>query len=98
MLPDRCSVQEDSRRCPNPPEFVISIVDDTGEYMIGVTCARHRGMVSAKAATLQQRGRLRQGRVRFEPLKSVGTDCIKGDAEDLIGIRSNDSKSKPGGT
>lgn len=64
----------------------MSITDDTGQYMIGVTCRKHRHAVSEKISELQQRGSVPEGRIGFEPLKSVGTDCIKGDADQLIGI------------
>lgn len=84
MLPDRCTVRENSKQCVNPPEFVISILDDSGQYMIGVTCARHRSGVSGKIRGLQQQGKIPDGKIDFEPLKPVGTDCIRAGADDLI--------------
>ena len=42
MIPDRCSVRESKKQCVNPPEFVISVFVDDGEYMIGVTCEKHK--------------------------------------------------------
>ncbi len=45
MIPDRCSVRESKKQCVNPPEFVISVVVDEGEYMVGVTCEKHKDVV-----------------------------------------------------
>ena len=86
MLPDRCTVQEGGRRCPSPPEFVISVVVGSDEYMIGVTCARHKHAASKKTGSLQREGRIPDGKVSFGPLKAVGTDCVRGDPDDLIRI------------
>lgn len=86
MLPDRCSVSRGGRRCPSPPEFVVSVADGPDEYMIGVACGAHRGAIGARAADLQKKGRLPRGAVRFEPLRAVGTDCVRGDPDDLVAI------------
>lgn len=84
MLPDRCSIKEKGRICVNPPEFVISIVSENGEYMIGVTCERHKDLFSEKIDMLQQQNKIPRGQINFEKLKAVGTDCIKANADDLI--------------
>ncbi len=86
MLPDRCTVSEQQKRCVNPPEFIISIVMESDEYMIGVTCRRHRGAVAKKIMSLQDAGDIPAGQIRFELIKAVGTDCIKGHADDIIQI------------
>ena len=54
--------------------------------MVGVTCGAHREAVSGKVGALQREGRVREGEVSFSPVRAVGTDCIRGDADDLIGI------------
>ena len=84
MLPDRCSVKEEGKSCLNPPEYVISVVVEKDEYMVGVTCSRHKDKVSGKIEILQNEGKIPRGKISFSELKSVGTDCIKGDADDLI--------------
>lgn len=84
MLPDKCSVLEHNRHCPNPPEFVMSVLTESGEYMVGVTCRRHREHVSEKLSALQKQGRIPAGTISFSELKAVGTDCIRGDPDDLI--------------
>ncbi len=83
MLPDRCSVKEKGRDCVNPPEFVISIVDKD-EYMVGVTCQKHKKAVSEKISILQEQGKIPTGTINFSELKPVGTDCIRADSSDLI--------------
>lgn len=86
MLPDRCTVMENGRRCVNPPEFIISVIAGSGEYMIGVACGRHKHAVSKKITALQNEGKIPAGRISLAPLRAVGTDCIRGHADDLIRI------------
>ena len=59
---------------------------DTDEYMIGVTCGRHRQVVLAEVRRLQDQGKITRGTVGFTPVKPVGTDCIRGDPDDLVQI------------
>lgn len=90
MLPERCSIKQEGRRCVNPPEFTVSILSEinTDEYMIGVTCNKHRKMISEKISVLQKQGQILSGKINFTILKAVGTDCIKAnpDDSDLINI------------
>ncbi len=84
MLPIRCSVREKGKDCFNSPEFVISVLEEKQEYMVGVTCQKHREKVSEKLKNLQTAGKIPNGKIKFSPLKSVGTDCIRSDPDDLI--------------
>ncbi len=84
MLPIRCSVREKGKDCFNPPEFVISVLEQKQEYMVGVTCQKHRESVSIKLENLQTEGKIPNGKIKFSELKSVGTDCIRSDPDDLI--------------
>jgi len=84
MLPDRCSVKEKGRECVNPPEFVISVTEKDDEYMVGVTCQKHKDRVSDKIIILQNESKIPQGKIKFSELKSVGTDCVRSDPDDLI--------------
>ena len=86
MLPDKCSVLEKGKQCVNPPEFVVSIVTDKGEYMVGVTCDKHKQIVSGKIGILQNEGKIYDGKINFSPLKAVGTDCIHADVDDFVQI------------
>jgi len=84
MLPDRCSIKEGKRDCLNPPVFVISILVGDDEYMVGVTCQKHKGTVSEKVKILQEQEKIPKGKIQFSNLKAVGTDCIRSDPDDLI--------------
>ncbi len=86
MLPDRCSVLEKGKQCVNPPEFVVSIIADKDEYMVGVTCEKHKQSVSGKIGILQNEGKVQDGKINFSPLKAVGTDCIHADPDDFVQI------------
>lgn len=67
-----------------PPEFVISIQSEDGEYMVGVACGGHKNAFSEKLESLQKEGKVPQGTINFAGLKPVGTSCIKIDPNDLI--------------
>ena len=86
MLPDRCSVLEKGKQCGNPPEFIVSIIADKDEYMVGVTCEKHKQIVSGKIGILQNEGKAHDGKINFSPLKTVGTDCIHADTDDFVQI------------
>jgi len=84
MLPDRCSIMENGKQCVSPPEFVVSVVVEKDEYMVGVTCNRHKQLVSGKIQFLQNDGKIPNGKISFSPLKAIGTDCIHGNMDDFV--------------
>ena len=84
MFPVRCSVKEKGKDCVNSPEFVISIAQVDDEYMVGVTCQKHKERVSKKLVILQQEGKVPKGKIKFSELKAVGTDCVRSNPDDLI--------------
>lgn len=84
MLPDRCSIMEKGKQCVNTPEFVVSVVVEKDEYMVGVTCDKHKQIVSGKIQFLQNKDKIPHGKISFSPLKAVGTDCIHGDLDDFV--------------
>jgi len=86
MLPDKCSITEEGKQCVNPPEFIVSVTVKEDEYMVGVTCSKHKKIVSGKIQIFQKEGKIPLGTIGFTPLKAVGTDCIHGDEEDFIQI------------
>ncbi len=86
MLPDQCSVTEKGKQCVNPPEFIVSIVSDKDEYMVGVACEKHKQIVSGKIGILQNEGKIHDGKINFSPVKTVGTDCVHGDVDDFVQI------------
>ena len=84
MLPDKCSIREANRDCVDPPEYVIMVVSNNDEFMLGITCEKHKTSVFSKIKSLQSDGKIPKGTIKFENLKSVQTDCIRGDPDDLI--------------
>ena len=84
LLPNKCSIREGDKDCVNPPEYLITIVSDNDEFMIGITCEKHKESVSLKISSLQNDGKIPTGTVKFEKLKYVQTDCIRGYSDDLI--------------
>jgi len=84
MLPERCSVRQKDKDCVNPPEFVISVITGKDEYMVGVTCQKHKESVSEKLVILQNEDKIPKGKIKFSSLKAVGTDCIRKDPDELI--------------
>lgn len=93
MLPDRCSIMENTKQCVNPPEFVVSVIVEKDEYMVGVTCNKHKQIVSGKIQFLQNEGKLPTGKISFSPLKAVGTDCIHGDSDDFVQLDTKSHKN-----
>lgn len=53
----------------NPPAYIVSMVEEDGEYMIGMVCREHKDIVEG----LVKKG---EAIVKFEELKYVGTDCV----------------------
>lgn len=84
MLPNRCSVKEEGKNCVNPPEFIISVVTENDEYMLGVICQRHKDTISQKLNILQNENKIPKGKIKFTNIKAVGTECIRSDPDKLI--------------
>jgi len=84
LLPNKCSIRDGSKDCVNPPEYVITVVSNDDEFMLGITCERHKTSVFSKIESLQNQGKVPKGIIKFENLKSVQTDCVRGDPDDLI--------------
>jgi len=93
MLPDRCSITEKGNQCVNPPEFIVSVTVKEDEYMVGVTCDKHKQIVLGKIQFLQKEGKVPVGTIGFSPLKAVGTDCIHGDEDDFIQLDMKNIKN-----
>ncbi|MFQ5440585.1 MAG: hypothetical protein ACE5DL_03880 [Nitrosopumilaceae archaeon] len=93
MFPDKCSITENGKPCVNPPEFIVSVIVDQDEYMVGVTCPKHKKIVSGKIQLLQNENKVPLGKISFSPLKAVGTDCIHGNEDDLIQLDMKNIKN-----
>jgi hypothetical protein len=93
MVPDKCSVMEEGKQCVNPPQFVVSIISGSDEYMVGVTCQKNKHIVLGIIGIFQNEGKMNDGKISFSPVKSIGTDCVHGDADDFVQIDMNRSKN-----
>ena len=78
--------------CNVTPEFLF-IISGNDEYMVGVTCGRHKQVVTGKIGHLQKEGKIHDGKISFSPVKAVGTDCVHGDTDDFVQIDMNRSKN-----
>ena len=52
--------------------------------MVGITCEKHKGVVTVKIGELQKIGKIPEGTLEFQKLKAVGTDCVKGNPDDAL--------------
>ncbi|MBM3910961.1 MAG: hypothetical protein FJ356_04870 [Thaumarchaeota archaeon] len=84
MFPNHCSVKEKGKNCVNYPEFIISVGTESDEYMLGVTCQRHKDIISKKLNVLQNENKIPKGKIKFASIKAVGTECIRSDPDTLI--------------
>jgi len=58
LLPNKCSISQLDKECVNPPEYLITLVSDNDEFMIGNTCEKHKESVSLKISSLQNDGNI----------------------------------------
>ena len=84
MLPEHCSIRENGKDCQLPPEFIISIKVKEEEYMVGLTCDKHKQPFYNKLQNLQKEGKVPNGIIEFSGLKAVGTNCIRMDPDEFI--------------
>jgi len=56
MLPDKCSISEGNMDCVVPPAYVITVVSNNDEFMLGITCEKHKTSVFSKIKSLQSDG------------------------------------------
>lgn len=64
--------------------YVVSVKSHEGEYMLAVVCEDHKSGIEARLVAMQKESRVPQGRIHFQPVKAVTTDCIMGINEDYI--------------
>jgi len=58
MLPDKCSIREGNKDCVDPPAYVITVVSNNDEFMLGITCEKHKTSVFSKIKSLQSDGKI----------------------------------------
>lgn len=63
---------------------MISVVTESGEYMVGVICSEHRNDVKSRIKQRQKRGEIPSGNIRFQDIKIVTTNCVKVYRKELV--------------
>jgi hypothetical protein len=76
MVPERCSITTKGRICTLPPSHIVSILSENEEYMIGLVCSDHILLMKSKMASMQKSGKIDNGRIKFQKIKPVMTDCL----------------------
>jgi hypothetical protein len=59
-----------------PPSHIVSILSDNEEYMIGLVCSNHISLMESKATAMQNSGKINKGKIRFQRIKPVMTNCV----------------------
>ncbi len=81
-LPQRCSYVYNGIHCQFSPLYIVSIEGDgDDEYMITVVCEDHRAQMEVRLKALQHRNTIPQGKTKFQEIRMVGTDCVRGTAD-----------------
>ncbi|HEX2305434.1 MAG TPA: hypothetical protein VHH33_04035 [Nitrososphaeraceae archaeon] len=62
--------------CTLPPSRIVSILSEKEEYMIGLVCNDHILLMKTKALSMQKSGKIIKGKIRFQKIKPVMTDCV----------------------
>ena len=84
LLPKHCSAKVDGEECKLAPSHVVSVKSQEGEYMLAVVCDDHKGGLEARLIAMQNEGKVPHGKIHFQPVKTVVTECITGMNEDFI--------------
>ncbi|HEY7571329.1 MAG TPA: hypothetical protein VH796_08170 [Nitrososphaeraceae archaeon] len=71
-----------------PPSYIISLQDiDNNEYMIGAVCDLHQNAIKARIQALQASSGIPQGKIIFDPVIMLGTNCLKIPEEEYDNFR-----------
>lgn len=62
----------------------MSVKSNEGEYMLAVVCEDHKSGIEARLLSMQKESKVPQGKIHFQPVKAVVTDCVMGMNEDYI--------------
>lgn len=85
-MPEHCSAKVDGQECQLPPSYVVSVKSHEGEYMLAVVCDDHKSGIQFRLAALQKENRIPQGKIHFQPVKAVVTDCVMGINDDYVDL------------
>ena len=83
-MPERCCAKVDGQECKLAPSHVVSVKSPEGEYMLAVVCDDHKGGLEARLIAMQKENKIPQGRIHFQTVKAVVTDCVMGINDDYI--------------
>ncbi|MGI0049346.1 MAG: hypothetical protein ACREAW_07375 [Nitrososphaera sp.] len=86
LLPEHCSAKVDGQECQLPPSYVVSVKSHEGDYMLAVVCDDHKSGIQSRLAALQKENRIPQGKIHFQPVKAVVTDCVMGINDDYVDL------------
>ena len=86
LLPEQCSLRINGDICQLPPSYIVSINSQSEEYMIAVVCNSHIKELENRLHIMQLEGSIPEGNIKFQLLKMVTTNCIKGNDDDHIEI------------
>lgn len=84
LLPEHCSAKVDRVECQLAPSYIVSVKSHEGEYMLAVVCDDHKDGIEIRLVEMQKEKRIPQGKMHFQPVKAVATDCLMGINEDYI--------------
>jgi len=84
LLPERCCAKVDGQECKLAPSHVVSVKSPEGEYMLAVVCDDHKSGLEARLIAMQRENKIPQGRIHFQTVKAVVTDCVMGINDDYI--------------
>jgi hypothetical protein len=86
LLPEHCSAKVDGQECELPPSYVVSVKSHEGEYMLAVVCDDHKSGIQYRLVALQKENKIPQGKIHFQPVKAVVTDCVMGINDDYVDL------------
>lgn len=84
LLPEHCSAKVDGQECQLTPSYIVSVKSHEGEYMLAVVCDDHKSGLDARLVEMQRENKIPQGKIHFQPVKAVVTDCVMGMNEDYV--------------
>lgn len=94
MLPGQCSFISDGIKCDLPIEFIIEVnTENDDSFMVGLTCQDHKKQLEQKYLSLQKKHIIAEGKITFSKVKTIHTDCVKGNQDDIDDINSRRIKN-----
>lgn len=54
--------------------------------MLAVVCDDHRSVLEERLISMQKASKIPQGKITFQPVKMVATDCVTGMNDDYVDL------------